>query len=186
MGSAHVCPLLYINHMENHKTSRDPAFHVAFERINQCLDVQKDRAKDKCNVKRTQTIAASYRRQEKEKRRAYEKRVIEVEHGLFTPIVLSSTGGMGSLAMTFYKRLASLITSKHAASYSTTMRMIRCKISFSLINLAVMCLRGARSSYGVSSLLCTGHRCATIQQHLRPAPQDWYCVLCDGSRFSGA
>ena len=46
----------------------------------------------------------------------------------------------------FYKRLASLITSKHAASYSATMRMIRCKISFSLINSAVMCL-GAWSSF---------------------------------------
>ena len=95
----------------------------------------------------TQTIAMSYRRQEKEKRRAYETRVIEVEHGSFTPTVLSTTGGMGPSAMTFYKRLASLIASKHAASYSATMRMIRCKISFSLIDSAVMCLRGARSSF---------------------------------------
>ena len=42
-----------------------------------------------------------------------------------------------------HKRLASLIASKHTASYSATMRMIRCKISFSLIDSAVMCLRGA-------------------------------------------
>ena len=27
------------------------------------------------------------------------------------------------------------------------------------------------------SLLCTGHRCAAIQRHLRPAPQGWYCDL---------
>ena len=47
----------------------------------------------------TPTIAASYRRQEKENRRAYEKRVIEVEHASFTPIVLSS-GGMGRSAKT--------------------------------------------------------------------------------------
>ena len=72
----------------------------------------------------TQTIAASYRHQEKEKRSAYEKRVVRVEHGPFTPIVLSSTGEMGPSATIFYKRLASLITSKHAASYSATMRMI--------------------------------------------------------------
>ena len=34
--------------------------------------------------------------------------------------------------------------------------------------------------------LCTGHRCAAIQRCLRPAPRGWYCVLCDGSRLSGA
>ena len=95
----------------------------------------------------TQTTAASYRRHENEKRRAYEKRVVEVEHGSFTPIVLSSTGGWGPSASIMYKRLASLIAMKHAASYSETMRMIRCKIAFSLIDSAVMCLRGARSSF---------------------------------------
>ena len=79
-----------------------------------------------------QTIAASYRHHENEKRRAYEKRVVEVEHGSFTPIVMSSTGGWGPSAMIMYKRLASLIATKHAAPYSATMRMIRCKIAFSL------------------------------------------------------
>ena len=93
-----------------------------------------------------QTIAASYRRHENEKRREYEKRVVEVEHGSFTPIVMSSTGGWGPSAMIMYKRLASLIATKHAAPYSATMRMIRCKIAFSLIDSTVMCLRGARSS----------------------------------------
>ena len=71
-----------------------------------------------------QTIAASYRRHENEKRREYEKRVVEVEHGSFTPIVMSSTGGWGPSAMIMYKRLASLIATKHAAPYSATMRMI--------------------------------------------------------------
>ena len=93
-----------------------------------------------------QNIAASYRRHENEKRREYEKRVVEVEHGSFTPIVMSSTGGWGPSAMIMYKRLASLIATKHAAPYSATMRMIRCKIAFSLIDSTVMCLRGARSS----------------------------------------
>ena len=34
--------------------------------------------------------------------------------------------------------------------------------------------------------LCTGHRCATIQRHLRPASRGCYCVLCDGSSLSAA
>ena len=41
-------------------------------------------------------------------------------------------------------------------------------------------------SFRPPSPLCTGHRCAAIQRRLRPAPRGWYCVLCDGSRLSGA
>ena len=50
------------------------------------------------STNRTQTITVSYRRHEKEKRRAYVKRVVEVENGSFTPIVFS-TGGSGPPAM---------------------------------------------------------------------------------------
>ena len=90
---------------------------------------------------------ACYRKHEREKRRKYEERVREVEHGSFTPLVFSATGGMGIAAEIFYKRLASLISEKNDQDYATTMGWIRCCISFSLIRSAVMCLRGSRSSY---------------------------------------
>lgn len=48
---------------------------------------------------------ACYCRHEFEKRRTYEKRITEVEHGYFTPIVLSS-GGWGLSATVAFKRLA--------------------------------------------------------------------------------
>ena len=38
---------------------------------------------------------ACYRRHEQGKRRSYEKHILEVEHGTFTPLVLSSSGGCG-------------------------------------------------------------------------------------------
>ena len=41
------------------------------------------------------TTRGCYRRHEKEKRREYERRVLEVEHGTFTPLVLSTSGGWG-------------------------------------------------------------------------------------------
>ena len=44
---------------------------------------------------RTQSIAVSYRRHEKEKRRVYKKRVVKVEHQSFIPILLSSVRGWG-------------------------------------------------------------------------------------------
>ena len=93
------------------------------------------------------TTAACYRRHEQEKRRTYERRVLEVEHGTFTPLVMSTSGGWGPSATVVYKRLASLISAKVSQPYSTTLYFIRCKLAFSIIDSTVMCLRGARSSF---------------------------------------
>ena len=74
-----------------------------------------------------------------EKRREYKRRVLEVEHGSFTPLVLSTSGGWGPSATVAFRRLAGLIATKHNQAYSTTLQFIRCKISFSLIDSASMC-----------------------------------------------
>ena len=96
---------------------------------------------------RLSSPGACYRRHEREKRRMYEERIREVEHGSFTPLVFAATGGMGIAAEIFYKRLASLISERNDQPYGTTMAWIRCRISFSLLRSAVMCLRGSRSSH---------------------------------------
>ena len=93
------------------------------------------------------TTKAFYRRHEKEKRREYNRWAIEVEHGTFTPLVLSTSGGWGPSATVAFRRLAGLIASKHNQTYSTTLQYIRCKISFSLIHSASMCLCRPQSSY---------------------------------------
>ncbi len=68
------------------------------------------------NCKTTST--ACYCRHEQEKRRMYEKRVSEVEHGSFTPIVLSSSGGWGPSATVAFKGPASLLSKKLDQPYS--------------------------------------------------------------------
>ena len=40
-------------------------------------------------------LSSVYRKHEQEKRREYDQRVREIEHATFTPLVLSTTGGMG-------------------------------------------------------------------------------------------
>ena len=94
---------------------------------------------------RSTQMAACYRRHEGEKRRAYEQRVREVEQGSFTPLVFSTSGGMGRAATVVYKRLASLLSSRREQPYSMVMGWLRCRLSFSLLRSAVMCLRGSRS-----------------------------------------
>ena len=88
-----------------------------------------------------------YRKHENIKKRAYEQRVREVEHGSFTPLVFSSTGGIKA-ASACYKRLASLITAKRDTSYSSTMSWIKCRLSFSLLRSSIQCIRGAHSATG--------------------------------------
>ena len=61
---------------------------------------------------KSSSLTATYRRHELEKRRSYDQRIREVEHGTFTPLVFSTTGGMGKAATVFYKRLASLLSDK--------------------------------------------------------------------------
>ena len=79
---------------------------------------------------------------------AYEQRIREVEHGSFTPLIMSSTGGLGHAATCIYKRLASLLSDKLDQPYCKTMGWLRCSLTFSLVKSSIMCIRGARSSCG--------------------------------------
>ena len=45
------------------------------------------------------SLTATYRHHENIKKRSYEQRIREVEHGSFTPIVFSAHGGMAPAAM---------------------------------------------------------------------------------------
>ena len=79
-------------------------------------------------------------------KRQYDQRVREIEHATFTPLVLSTTGGMGRAATTFFKRLASMIAEKRDIPYAQTLNWIRCRLSFALLRASIMSIRGARSS----------------------------------------
>ena len=73
------------------------------------------------NTYRSLPMATCYRRNEQEKRRAYDERVREVEHGCFSPLVLSAFCSMGPTARVVYKKLAAMIASKYN-QYSRTLR----------------------------------------------------------------
>ena len=96
---------------------------------------------------RSNSLAATYVRHEKAKRRAYEQRLREVEHSSFVPAIFSTTGGMGKHGASLYKRIASLLAAKTGEPYSITLAAIRCQIGFALVRSALMCLRGARKAF---------------------------------------
>ena len=83
-------------------------------------------------------LSSAYRKHEQGKRRHYDQRVREVEHATFTPLVLSTTGGMGRAATTFYKRLAAMVAEKRDVPYAVTLNWIRCRLSFALLRASIM------------------------------------------------
>ena len=87
-----------------------------------------------------------YRVNEQEKQQAYDEWIREVERACFSPLVFSATGGMGPVATTVYRKLASMLAGKWKMNYSSCLFWVRCRLCYSLLRSGVMCLRGHRLS----------------------------------------
>ena len=82
---------------------------------------------------------------EQEKKRNYNRRVMEVEHGTFTPLVFAVSGGMGKECSMFHRHVAEKIATKTGERYGKVICTIRCKLSFIILKSVLMCVRGSRS-----------------------------------------
>ena len=60
-----------------------------------------------------------YKHHENDKKRLYTQRVMDVEQGTFTPLVFTTTGGMGEECKRYHNRLAELIAAKKERSMPT-------------------------------------------------------------------
>ena len=94
-----------------------------------------------------QEPAKAYEVNEKEKKRSYNDRIMQVEHGSFTPLVLSAFAGMGRECRKFYARLAHMISDKRQQNLSLISTWIRRKICFALMKSICVCLRGSRTVF---------------------------------------
>ena len=101
----------------------------------------------KHKVTATPTLSALYRQHEQIKKREYGDRVRQVEMASFTLLVLTTTRGMGKEATTFYKRIADLIAAENSSFYSSPLAWIQCKLMFSLLRSAILCIRGSCSTF---------------------------------------
>ena len=90
-------------------------------------------------------LSSNYKLQEEEKKRKYAERVNEIEHGTFTPLVLTTTGERSKECKTYHSRLAELIANTKGEQYHTTIAWIRTKICFFLLRSSFVCLRGSRT-----------------------------------------
>ena len=69
---------------------------------------------------------------------------MQVDKGSFTPLIFSTTGGMGPEATKYHKRLAELIADKRGEKYPDVVNHIRTKLRFSLLKSILIALHGVR------------------------------------------
>ncbi|KAG0718606.1 hypothetical protein GWK47_052102 [Chionoecetes opilio] len=94
----------------------------------------------------TISLEAVHQKNERDKIRSYGDRIRNVDHGSFTPLVFTTSGGMGPKAKCFYSRLADVMAEKKHQPRSRVVAWMRCRLSFSLLRSALLCLRGTRYS----------------------------------------
>ena len=72
-----------------------------------------------------------------------------VEDGDFTPMILSSSGGMGPEMNIALKHLARLTAAKQNVQFSRVCGYLRAMFSFEMMRMALICLRGSRSPWSI-------------------------------------
>ena len=97
-----------------------------------------------CSSQANRLPAKIYAKHEDEKRRSYNQRIMQVEHGTFTPLVFSVNGGAGPECEKFHKHVAEKIAEKTGDRYEHIISWIRCKLSFIILRACLMCVRGSR------------------------------------------
>ena len=96
------------------------------------------------NSQNQSSTAKIYQKHEAEKKRMYNDRIMNVEHGSFTPLVYSVNGGAGPECFKFHQHVAEQIATKRGERYEKVLTWMRCKISFIILRACLMCLRGSR------------------------------------------
>ena len=94
-----------------------------------------------------QTLKAAHKTNEGNKKREYAERILNVEHGSFTPLVFSCFGGMGTECNHFFNRLSDKISEKRDINTSYGRSWVRTKLSFCLLRTTNLCIRGSRTRH---------------------------------------
>ena len=91
------------------------------------------------------TTESVLKKHEQEKKRDYNRRIMNIEYGTFTPLVFSVSGGIGKECSIFHKHIAKRLATKTGERYEKIISTIWCKLSFLILKSALMCVRVSRS-----------------------------------------
>ena len=91
------------------------------------------------------SLSITESKHEQQQKRNYNRRIMNIEHGTFTPLFFSVSGGMGKECSMFHKHVAERLTIKTDERYEKAISTIPCKLSFLILKSALMCVGGRRS-----------------------------------------
>lgn len=98
-----------------------------------------------CQSQQNMSTKSILKKHESEKKRNYNRRIMEVEQGTFTPLIFTTSGVMSYECSLYHKALAEKIASKKGEKYTDIMRYLRVKLSFLALKSTLLCLRGSRT-----------------------------------------
>ena len=90
------------------------------------------------------SLSITESKHEQQQKRNYNRRIMNIEHGTFTPLFFSVSGGMGKECSMFHKRVAERLTIKTGERYKKIISTIQCVISNPQISFDV-CKRKSKS-----------------------------------------
>jgi hypothetical protein len=108
------------------------------------IDVRVFNPLAKCYL--NQTLLSAHKRNENEKKRQYNERINNIDHGSFTPMVFSCFGGMSRECGTFVSQLAELIAEKRNTPKSMISGWLKTRLNFAMLRSCLLCIRGTRTS----------------------------------------
>ena len=87
-----------------------------------------------------------------EKKRQYNQRILQVEHGSFTPLVFSCFGGMSRECSRFFSHASEHLAEKRKLNKSFVSAFVKARLNFALLRSCLLCIRGSRTSSRIDHL----------------------------------
>ena len=112
------------------------------------------------------TLKASHKSNENLKKRKYNDRILQVEHGSFTPLIFTNFGGMGVEGSNFYKKIAEKLAEKRDIASTLAKSWVRTKLSFCLLRTTNLCIRGSRAKRFEGLLKDTNIQMAAVDSQI--------------------
>ena len=98
------------------------------------------------------SLPAVHKKIENEKKREHNQRILQVEHGLFTPLVFLCFGGMSRECSRFPLHTAERLANRRKESKSKISAWIKARLNFALIRTMLLYLHGTRTPRNVENI----------------------------------
>ena len=98
-------------------------------------------------------------------------------------VVFSIQGGMSPECAKFYSRLATLISEKRNDKKSTVTSWMRCRLNFSLLRSALLCIRGSRTIAYMQDTRDKNFDLSVSQAIIKQTAQSWHGSISDAATY---